>query len=87
MCITANKFAGVRGVSCHDTMTTKMSRLHNDANILCLSADLVSDSLLDQIVEVWIGTEFEGGRHARRLDKISEIESQNGLGSVQKQPQ
>lgn len=87
MCITANKFGGVRAVSCHDTMTVKMSRLHNDANVLCLSADLIGDSSLDQMAQVWIETDFEGGRHARRLSKISEIEKQNGLGSVQQQPQ
>ncbi len=81
MCITANKYSGVRATPCHDTMTARMSRLHNDANVLCLSADLVSDSLLDQMVEVWVGTDFEGGRHARRLDKIAEIEKKTGLGT------
>lgn len=87
MCITANKFAGIRAVSCHDVMTTEMSRLHNDANILCLSADLLGDSKLDQMIEAWTSTKFEGGRHARRLSKIAEIETQNGLTSVQQQPQ
>lgn len=79
MCITANKYVGVRATSCHDTMTTRMSRLHNNANVLCLSADLISDSLLDQMIDVWVGTDFEGGRHARRLDKITEIEKKNQL--------
>lgn len=82
MCITANKYAGVRATPCHDTTTAKLSRLHNNANVLCLSADLISDSSLDQMVNVWIGTEFEGGRHARRLDKITEIETSNGLDAA-----
>jgi ribose 5-phosphate isomerase B len=79
MCITANKYANVRAVSCHDTMTTRMSRLHNNANVVCLSADLISDSNLDEMIEVWVNTEFEGGRHGRRLEKIAEIENTNGL--------
>lgn len=75
MCITANKFKGVRAVTCHDQMTAEMSRRHNDANVLCLSADLTSEKLLNEMVDSWLNTEFEGGRHARRLDKISAIES------------
>lgn len=75
MCITANKFKGVRAVTCHDQMTAEMSRRHNDANVLCLSADLTSEKLLNEMVDSWLTTEFEGGRHARRLDKISAIEN------------
>jgi ribose 5-phosphate isomerase B len=75
MCITANKFPGVRAASCHDELTTQMSRLHNDANVLCLSGDLLGDRLVDRMVEVWLNTTFEGGRHARRVEKITEIES------------
>ena len=74
MCITANKFRGVRAAPCHDTVTAEYSRLHNDANILCLSANQLSDQLAEQVVQIWLKTEFEGGRHARRLEKISEIE-------------
>jgi ribose 5-phosphate isomerase B len=74
MCIAANKFKGVRAVTCHDQMTAEMSRRHNDANVLCLSADLTSDKLLNDMVDVWLKTAFEGGRHARRLDKISDFE-------------
>lgn len=74
MCITANKFAGVRAASCHDDLTAEMSRLHNDANVLCLSADLLGDRLVNRMVEIWMKTEFEGGRHARRVDKIAEYE-------------
>ena len=75
MCITANKFHGIRAALCHDELTAEMSRRHNNANILCLPADLVGDALMLRIVEVWLKTEFEGGRHERRVSKISEIES------------
>ncbi len=75
MCIAANKFPGVRAVSCHDDVTAEMSRRHNDANVMCLSADLLGDRLLGRIVEIWLRTEFEGGRHQRRVDKIRQIES------------
>ncbi|MEW4531000.1 ribose 5-phosphate isomerase B [Maioricimonas sp. JC845] len=74
MCIAANKFRGVRAVSCHDDVTAEMSRRHNNANVMCLSADLLGDRLLGRIVEIWLRTEFEGGRHQRRIEKIGEIE-------------
>lgn len=74
MCIAANKFPNVRAVSCHDDVTAEYSRRHNDANIMCLSADMLGDRLLGRIVELWLKTEFEGGRHQRRLDKISDVE-------------
>ena len=75
MCIAANKFPGVRAVTCHDDFTAEISRRHNNANIMCLSADMLGDRLLTRIVEIWLVTEFEGGRHARRIDKISTLES------------
>ena len=89
MCIVANKFAGVRAAPCHDDLTAEMSRLHNDANVLCLSADLLGDRLVNRMVEIWLATEFEGGRHARRLEKISAYELQNGCchGPVTEVPQ
>ena len=74
VCIAANKFSGIRAAVCHDELTAEMSRLHNDANVLCLSGDLLGDRLIHRMVEVWVATEFEGGRHARRVDKIGEIE-------------
>lgn len=77
MAITANKFHGVRAATCHDSVTAEYSRLHNDANVLCLSADQLSDQLADQIVRIWLKTQFEQGRHARRLQKIAEFEKQN----------
>ena len=75
MCITANKFAGVRACTRHDEMTAQLSRQHNDANVLCLSADLLAERVTNRLVEVWLKTEFESGRHARRIEKISQIES------------
>jgi ribose 5-phosphate isomerase B len=75
MCIAANKVKGVRAAPCHDSITVEMSRRHNDANVLCLSADLLGDELIGRIVRSWLETEFEGGRHARRVDKIKRIEN------------
>jgi ribose 5-phosphate isomerase B len=74
MCITANKFPGARAAPCHDTVTAEYSRLHNDANIICLSANQLSDQLAEQVVQIWLTTDFEKGRHARRLQKIADIE-------------
>ncbi len=77
MCIVANKFQGVRATNCHDDLTAEMSRRHNDANVLCLSADLLGDRLVNRMIEIWLETEFEGGRHARRVEKIGEYEVQD----------
>ncbi len=74
MAIAANKFHGVRAAPCHDDLTAEMSRRHNDSNILCLSSDLLGERLIDRMVELWLSTPFEGGRHARRIEKIDEIE-------------
>ncbi len=74
MAIAANKFPGVRAAPCTDEVTAEISRRHNDLNVLCLSADLLSPRVVERMVQVWIDTEFEGGRHARRLEKIKEIE-------------
>jgi len=74
MCIAANKFPGVRAAPCHDDLTAEMSRRHNDLNVLCLSADMLGERLIDRMIEIWLKTEFEGGRHARRVDKIAEME-------------
>ena len=74
MCIAANKVPGVRAAPCHDSITAEMSRRHNDANILCLSADLLGEELIDRMIRIWLETEFEGGRHARRVDKIANFE-------------
>jgi len=82
MCIVANKFAGVRAANCHDDLTAEMSRRHNDSNVLCLSADLLGDRLVNRMIEIWLEAEFEGGRHARRVDKIAEHEPQQQSAPV-----
>lgn len=74
MSITANKVHRIRAAVCHDELTAQMAKRHNDANVLCLPADLVGDALMQSIVKVWLNTEFEGGRHQRRVDKINEFE-------------
>ena len=76
MCIAANKLRGVRAAPCHDCITAEMSRRHNDANVLCLSADLLGEELIDRMVRIWLETPFEGGRHARRVEKIMRFEDQ-----------
>ena len=79
MCIAANKVRGVRAAPCHDDLTAEMSRRHNDTNVLCLSADLLGVRLIDRMIELWLNTPFEGGRHARRLEKIAELEHEHHL--------
>jgi len=74
MSIVANKFSGVRAALCHDLPTAKISRQHNDANILVLGGRVLEDKTALEMVAAWLETEFEGGRHARRVQKISEIE-------------
>ncbi len=73
MSIAANKFNGIRAALCHDELSAQISRDHNDANVLCLSADQVGVVLLRKMVEVWLSTEFSGGRHERRVRKIEAI--------------
>lgn len=74
MSIAANKVRGVRAALVHDELTAEMSRSHNDANVICLSADLLGQRLIEKIVDVWLGTPFQGGRHERRVKKIGAIE-------------
>jgi len=74
MSITANKINGIRAALCHDELSAQISRDHNDANVLCLSGDQIGEVLLRKMVEVWLNTEFSGGRHARRVKKIKAIE-------------
>ncbi|NOX57382.1 MAG: ribose 5-phosphate isomerase B [Planctomycetes bacterium] len=81
MSIAANKLCRVRAALCHDELTAQMSRKHNDANVLCLPADLISDQLIGSMVETWLSTEFEGGRHARRIEKIDAMEKEHCSGS------
>jgi ribose 5-phosphate isomerase B len=80
MCIVANKFPGVRAAPCHDDLTAEVSRRHNDLNVLCLSGDILGERLVDRIVEIWLRTQFDGGRHARRIAKITALENGHGCG-------
>ena len=75
MSVSANKVAGIRAALCHDELTAEMSRRHNNANVLCIPADLLGDELLRRVVDIWIRTDYEGGRHDRRLQKIAEYEN------------
>jgi ribose 5-phosphate isomerase B len=76
MCIAANKVRGIRAAPCHDSITAEMSRRHNDANVLCLSADLLGEELIERMVKIWLETAFEGGRHSRRVEKIVRHEAE-----------
>jgi ribose 5-phosphate isomerase B len=73
-CMVANKIPGVRAAMCYDRATAVNSREHNNANVLTLGAGLIGPALARQIVETWLATEFGGGRHAKRVDKIDAIE-------------
>jgi len=73
-CMAANKVSGVRAAMCYDHATAVNSREHNNANVLSLGAGLIGPNLAKQILETWLKTEFGGGRHARRVDKIMAIE-------------
>jgi ribose 5-phosphate isomerase B len=75
MSMVANKFPGIRAALCHDVISAELSRKHNDSNILVLGADRISEELAKEILQVWLTTEFEGGRHLRRVQKISAIEA------------
>jgi len=76
MSIAANKVNGIRAVACQDALTCEMSRRHNSINILCLSADMLGEELIDHMVKIFLNTEFDGGRHSRRVDKITRFEAQ-----------
>lgn len=78
MSIVANKFPGVRGALCHDPEAAAMSRRHNNANVLCLGARVISKDLAVEIVNTWLRTGFDGGRHQTRLDYLrDEVEFRN----------
>ncbi|SHM68008.1 ribose 5-phosphate isomerase B [Caldanaerovirga acetigignens] len=73
--IAANKVKGIRAALCHDVYSAKMSRLHNNANVLTMGGRVIGPGLAKAIVEEWLKAEFEGGRHKRRIDKISSYEN------------
>jgi ribose 5-phosphate isomerase B len=72
--MTANKIQGIRAALCHDLFVARLSRMHNDANVLGMGARIVAPTYAREIVRVWLETPFEGGRHVRRLEQIAEIE-------------
>ncbi len=72
--IAANKVHGVRAALCHDEWTARLSRQHNDANVLAMGARQMADAFAQVIVDVFLSTEFEGGRHQARLDQVADIE-------------
>ena len=78
MSIAANKVRGIRAALCHDELGAELARKHTNANVLCLPADLLGEELLKRVVEVWLNTPFEGGRHQRRLEKVQQYEQSNG---------
>ncbi len=82
MSIAANKVTGIRAALAHDVFTAAMSRRHNDANVLVLGGGVLGDRLIHEIVRVWMETEFEGGRHQRRVDKITALEAGADAGSA-----
>ncbi len=73
--MAANKVPGVRAALCNDLYTTRMSRLHNDANVLAIGGRIVASGLADEIAQLWLETPFEGGRHQRRVDQIAALEN------------
>ncbi len=82
MSITANKVKGIRAVVCTEPYSAKLSREHNDTNVLCLGGRVVGPELAKMIVDIWLKSAFEGGRHARRMGKITAYEKEQGLISA-----
>ena len=72
--MAANKVRGVRAALCNDLYTARLSREHNDANVLSMGGRIVAFGLADEILELWLATDFEGGRHTRRVQQISDLE-------------
>lgn len=78
MAIAANKLPGIRAATCHDEVTAEMSRRHNDLNVLCLAAEMLGQDMQEKVIRTWLATPFEGGRHARRVAKITALEPHCG---------
>ncbi|HEX9123064.1 MAG TPA: ribose 5-phosphate isomerase B [Actinomycetota bacterium] len=72
--IVANKIQGIRAALCNELYTARLSRAHNDANVLAMGGRIVAPALAEEILRVWLATPFDGGRHERRLEQISMIE-------------
>ncbi len=75
VCIAANKVKGIRAALCHDTFSARMSRKHNNANILTMGGRVIGPGLATEIVKEWLAADFEGERHERRINKISQYEN------------
>ncbi|MZH03213.1 MAG: RpiB/LacA/LacB family sugar-phosphate isomerase, partial [Nitrospinae bacterium] len=75
MSIVVNRYPGIRGTLCSDVFTAKLCREHNDSNILVMGGRVIGKGLAAEIVNTWLNTPFEGGRHQRRLDKINQIDA------------
>ena len=75
MSIAANKATGVRCAPCHEPLSAEMTRRHNDANMLAMGAAITGEALAERILDVFLATEFEGGRHQRRVDKVTALEN------------
>lgn len=75
MSIAANKVKGIRCALVHDTFSARATREHNDSNILAMGERVIGPGLAQEIIKIWLTTEFQGGRHARRVDKVKEIEA------------
>ena len=74
MCISANKVHGIRAALCHDEETAKLSRQHNDANVLCMGARVTATRKMEIIMHIWLNTQFEGERHKARVEKMMALE-------------
>ena len=79
MSIVVHRFPGIRGTLCSDVYTAKLCREHNDSNILIMGGRVIGHGLAKEIVKVWLNTPFEGGRHQKRLDKITQFDESNKL--------
>ena len=75
MSMAANKFDGIRAAVCGDTFSARMTRMHNDANVLCVGARVIGQGLAKDIVDLFVTTDFEGGRHATRVEMIAKLEA------------
>jgi ribose 5-phosphate isomerase B len=77
ICMAANKVAGIRAALCDSVLLAKLSRAHNDANVLCLGASIIDETRAKAIVSAWLITPFDGGRHERRTDKLNNYRGEN----------
>lgn len=75
MSMCANKYKGIRAAVCSDTYSAKMTRAHNDANVMCIGARVIGECLAEEIFDAFLAAEFEGGRHQTRVDMMTEIEN------------